>query len=146
MKGKTFVIGDIHARIDALIDCIRRSKFDKEVDTLIVLGDVVDGGYDTKECVEELLTIKNLIVIKGNHDNWFIKHIDEGWSENLWLHQGGINTIESYGGKAYIKGAIYEPGDVYKKVVVPVTHQVFFNNMKMYHIHNGDIHTRRICF
>jgi len=138
-KGNLFVIGDIHARIDALLECLEYSKFDKEVDTLIVLGDVVDGGYHSKECVDELLTIKNLITIKGNHDDFFIKHMNEGWSENLWLHQGGVNTIESYGGKAYLKGAIYEPGNVYKEVVVPVTHQEFFNNMVMYHIHNGDL-------
>jgi len=138
-NGKTYVMGDIHGRIDALIECLELSRFDYEKDTLIVLGDVVDGGYHSKECVDELLKIKHLIPILGNHDFWFIKHMNEGWSENLWLHQGGVNTIESYGGKAYLKGAIYEPGDVYKEVTVPVTHQEFFNNMKMFHIRDGDL-------
>jgi len=133
-EGDEYVIGDIHGRKEALIQCLERSQFDYDKDTLIVLGDVCDGGYDTYECVEILLKIKNLIYILGNHDKWFIDHIATGWSENLWLHQGGANTIESYGGKARLRGAIYEPGDVYQEVKVPVTHQEFFNNVKYYHI------------
>jgi serine/threonine protein phosphatase 1 len=44
-KGKTYAIGDIHGSNKALLQCIERSDIDKEKDTLIVLGDVVDGWF-----------------------------------------------------------------------------------------------------
>jgi serine/threonine protein phosphatase 1 len=54
---KTFVIGDIHGNYRALLQCLERSGFNKEIDTLIQLGDVADGWSETAECVEELLRI-----------------------------------------------------------------------------------------
>jgi len=48
---KTFVIGDIHGAYKALIQCLKRSKFDYDRDRLICLGDVVDGYPETKECI-----------------------------------------------------------------------------------------------
>ena len=63
---KTFVIGDIHGSNKALEQCLERSKFDKEKDQLISLGDIADGWSETSECVDTLLSIKNLIV-RGWH-------------------------------------------------------------------------------
>ena len=40
---KTFVVGDIHGAHKALVQVLERSGLDRESDTLIVLGDVVDG-------------------------------------------------------------------------------------------------------
>lgn len=100
---KKFVIGDIHGNFRALKQCLERSKFNYEEDKLIVLGDTCDGFPDVKECFDELLKIKNLIHILGNHDNWALKWYTKdifsgGFPEILWTSQGGQNTINSYGG------------------------------------------------
>jgi serine/threonine protein phosphatase 1 len=68
---RTLVIGDIHGNYKGLMQALERANFDYEKDTLISLGDVVDGHSQSYEVVEELLKIKNLIAIKGNHDDWF---------------------------------------------------------------------------
>lgn len=69
MKNKrVLVIGDIHGGHKALVQCLERSNFDYEKDTLICLGDVVDGWPETPQCIEELLKIKNLKYVMGNHD------------------------------------------------------------------------------
>jgi len=65
---KTFTIGDIHGRYKALKEVLKLSKFDYDNDKLIVLGDIVDGGINTYKVVEELLKIKNIIFVLGNHD------------------------------------------------------------------------------
>ncbi len=119
---KTFVIGDIHGRLEALKQVLKESNFNYNEDTLIVLGDIVDGGYNTFEVVEELLKIKNLIFIIGNHDIWFMNHISSGWAEDIWIHQGGLNTLKSYQGKR---------DNGYN---IPVTHQDFFNKGLYYFI------------
>ncbi len=92
---KTFCIGDIHGGYKALLQCLERSKFDYEKDQLISLGDIVDGWSESYECVEELLKIKNLIAIRGNHDQWFNEYIKTGIHGSQW-QQGANATRESY--------------------------------------------------
>lgn len=92
---RTFIIGDIHGRHDKLVACLKLVNFDYENDKLIQLGDVVDRGTDSYECVEELLKIKNLIAIKGNHDDCFYESIRLG-GQNVLFYQGGKKTLESY--------------------------------------------------
>jgi serine/threonine protein phosphatase 1 len=60
---KTFVIGDIHGNIRALQQVLIRANVDKEEDTVILLGDYCDGHRFTAEVVEEILTIKNRIIV-----------------------------------------------------------------------------------
>jgi len=99
MKENIYVIGDIHGRYKALKEVLNKSKFDRKNDTLIVMGDIVDGGYNTSKVIDELLKIKSLVFIKGNHDNWMINYIFKGHKSNEWINQGGANTLNSYGGK-----------------------------------------------
>jgi serine/threonine protein phosphatase 1 len=119
---RIFALGDIHGRIEALMEVLEASSFDYDNDKLIVLGDIADGGYNTYEVVEELLKIKNLIFILGNHDEWFINHIRTGWSGEIWTTQGGKNTIDSY---------------KENNMNIPVKHQDFFNNAVFYYIQDN---------
>ena len=93
---KTFVMGDIHGSNKALVQCLERSGFDIEKDRLIHLGDVADGWSETSECVDTLLTIKNLVSIRGNHDVWVYDWMMFGRTPILWTQQGGQATIDSY--------------------------------------------------
>lgn len=121
--NRRFVIGDIHGRIEALKEVLRKSKFNYKEDELIILGDVVDGGVNTYEVVEELLKIKNRTFIIGNHDEWFMNHIRTGWSSELWLSQGGRATIDSYSKN--------------NKLKLPKTHHDFFNS-GIYYLESAD--------
>ena len=113
---KAYTIGDIHGRFEALKEVLELCSFNYEEDKLIVLGDIVDGGPKAYEVVEELLKIKNLVYVIGNHDRWFMNHIDSGWTEDIWTQQGGKATLDSY------------------KEGVPITHQDFFNRGIYYYI------------
>jgi serine/threonine protein phosphatase 1 len=93
---RKFVMGDIHGSYKALIQCLERSEFDKENDILIQLGDISDGWSQTYECVEELMTIKNLIPIQGNHDFWTLKWMSYGFMQYEHKSQGGAATMYSY--------------------------------------------------
>jgi len=127
---KTYVCGDIHGQAEAFAQVLVQSGFDLVNDQLIVLGDIVDGGANTFEVLELLLTIENLILIKGNHDNWAIRHIRGGiqydpdsYSEfQTWYQQGGKATIDSYKKHGFDMASI------------PITHQTIFNRMVPYYI------------
>ncbi len=136
--AKRFVIGDIHGRFKPLKEVLSKANFDYQSDKLIVLGDIVDGGYFTAQVVEELLKIENLVFVLGNHDEWFMNHIASGWAENIWLHQGGANTLKSYGGKVGLSDFITDPSQVNTaNINIPVTHQDFFNKAVFYHIEDN---------
>jgi len=137
---RRFVIGDIHGRFEALKEVLKKSKFHYQNDKLIVLGDIVDGGPRTYEVVEELLKIKNIIFIIGNHDEWWMNHIKSGWAEHIWLSQGGVATVHSYGGviEREEKGLGYNRFYIdASECKVPVTHQDFFNRGKYYHVEDN---------
>jgi serine/threonine protein phosphatase 1 len=118
-SGRKFVMGDIHGCYRGLLQCLERSGFDKQSDTLIQLGDVADGWSQVPECVEELLTVKNLISIRGNHDCWALNWFEYGDDPNLWLTQGGQSTKD-----AYLDSNLYED----------VTHRYFWKIQIDYYI------------
>lgn len=91
-----FVIGDVHGAHKALLQCFERSGFNYETDTLISLGDIADGWSEVPECVDELLKIKNLIPIRGNHDVWCWNWFTNGEHPVAWLMQGGQATMDAY--------------------------------------------------
>lgn len=143
---RTFVMGDIHGAYLALLQCLERSGFNKEEDVLIQLGDVVDGWGQVYECVEELLTIKNLIAIKGNHDDEFWQWITYGLHRWNW-QQGAEATARSYIAHAERKDIIFENKFSGNKTNlttwdIPRTHQRFFDKQPLYYIDTE----RNICF
>lgn len=91
-----FVIGDIHGAYRALQQCLSRANFDYEADHLVCLGDVCDGWPDTRSCIEELMKIKNLTYLWGNHDLWAFQWMQTGNVEDAWVTQGGAATMASY--------------------------------------------------
>ena len=91
-----FVIGDIHGAHQALLQCLERSKFNPQKDLLISLGDICDGWPEVDKVIEELLCIKHLKVILGNHDQWALKWMTDGWRGHEWTTQGGLATMGAY--------------------------------------------------
>lgn len=93
---KRFVIGDIHGGCKALLQCLERAQFNPAQDLLISLGDICDGWPEVKQTIDELLKIKNLKVILGNHDQWTLRWMQKGTRDRIWTSQGGLATMESY--------------------------------------------------
>src|SRR3989338_6326636 len=91
-----FVICDIHGAHQALLQCLERSKFNPQKDLLISLGDICDGWPEVDKVIEELLCIKHLKVILGNHDQWALKWMTDGWRGHEWTTQGGLATMGAY--------------------------------------------------
>ena len=61
----------------------------KENDKLIFLGDYIDRGKQSCQCVEYLFELQddhpnNVILLKGNHDEWFCDFV-LGRNNDLWL-------------------------------------------------------------
>jgi len=134
---RRFVMGDIHGAYKALKQCLNKAGFDYDNDLLIQLGDVVDRYPQSFDCVEELLKIKNLIAIKGNHDDWFDEFIKTDFHPYFWSH-GGKGTISSYLEQAGKSVRLLQKGTGYKSNLessdIPASHKNFFKNQQAYYI------------
>ena len=118
---RTLVFGDIHGGLKALVQLLERAEV-TETDTLIFLGDYVDGWSESAQVIQfliELSKTNDCIFIKGNHDAWCEQWLTYGTENHVWLHHGGLETIESYRG--FSKDEKQE-------------HLDFFEAMPMYHI------------
>ena len=105
MKNKTLVLSDPHGGLRAIQQCFERSGIDKENDRLICIGDVADGWPDVAESLEELLTVKNLYYVMGNHDQWLYEYLKFGSTPYIWLSQGGQASVKSYWDNPHLKDA-----------------------------------------
>ena len=124
---KRFAIGDIHGNYKALKQCLERSAFDKENDLLIQLGDVADGWHEVYECVDELLSIKNTIFIKGNHD--CLDEETEVFTKRGWLKYTEINFSDQVIG---IKNSNSEWQNIDKIIIKQSDHINYYSNNRKY--------------
>lgn len=101
MINNTFVIGDIHGGLRALHQIIQRSKVTPK-DTLIFLGDYVDGWSQSPEVIDFLIELskkQNCIFIRGNHDELLLDWLTQNtlnFDEKTWFKHGGEATIQAY--------------------------------------------------
>lgn len=96
--SRTFVIGDIHGALKALeqvIDLIAP----QQDDSIIFLGDYVDGWPESAQVIEYLLSLTcNCVFLKGNHDLLCEQWLIGGTTPLEWHNDKGLATIESYAG------------------------------------------------
>lgn len=121
-----YVFGDCHGRAKAVKQAFERAGADIENDWFIGLGDVVDRGPESFEVVEFLLKIKNLIMIRGNHDEPFIEFLKGNGHTWNW-QQGGDETLLSYKKNCQPQGGILD----YRNI--PQSHKDFFFSMVDYY-------------
>lgn len=125
MKKRTLVIGDIHGGYKALVQLLERAVVTKN-DTLIFLGDYVDGWSQSSEVISHLIQLNvtnQCIFIRGNHDTWCEEWLTNGSSNDIWLKHGGLSTVASYS----------KIGQVDKDV-----HLKFFNSMRNYYVDDNN--------
>ena len=95
---RKLVIGDIHGGLRALHQIMERAKVTTS-DTLIFLGDYVDGWSESPQVIDFLLELKtthNCIFIRGNHDELLLKWLSESRDNLEWYKHGGEATVLSY--------------------------------------------------
>jgi len=122
---QTFVIPDIHGRLDllseALAEIAARSK--GGTGTIVAIGDYVDKGPDSKGVIDRLLSGISggfeLVTLKGNHDAMMIDALRDRSTMAAWLAKGGDTALASYGG---------EP------VSVPQSHIDWLDRLRLFYV------------
>jgi len=104
-----------------------RLHIDAEKDTLVFIGDYIDRGPDSRGVIDKILDIrkriKNVVCLLGNHEQMFLNYYLEQRDEELFMHNGGISTLISYG--------FTREGR--KDLKVPDMHMDFFTTLRPYY-------------
>ena len=136
---KTFVIGDVHGRgaqLANLLDMLPRNPAN---DTLVLLGDLIDRGFDAPACVDRVSMMcrenPGVICLRGNHEQMLMDFIDG--TGDIWLSPvtGGERTFEQYTGRFFHARTEAELNEARKLVSgkVPQNHLEFFRRMPHYY-------------
>ncbi|WP_054949395.1 metallophosphoesterase family protein [Numidum massiliense] len=99
---RILAISDIHGQYNMLTRLLNKVKYRPETDKLVFLGDYIDRGKCSKEVVatvKRLVEEDGAIAIRGNHDQILLSMLDDDWSWNNWVINGGMATLESYLGR-----------------------------------------------
>jgi serine/threonine protein phosphatase 1 len=131
--SRTYVIADLHGRFDLLcrtLDLIHADAGDLG-GTLIVLGDFVDRGPQSRNIIDLLMTGPSRpnwewIALQGNHEAMMLEALSAP-NANLmrwWVGNGGGQTLQSYG---------YASGDDLLPLKVPVEHLEWLASLPVYH-------------
>jgi serine/threonine protein phosphatase 1 len=117
---RRFVIGDIHGCAKALRTLIETIDPGAE-DEVIFLGDYIDRGPDSRDVIQQVLELRHrchVIPLRGNHEIMLLGVALGGLDDTVWLENGGIATVSSYGGSL---------------TKIPPDHLEFFQKLEPYY-------------
>lgn len=154
---RLLAIGDVHGSFDRLKKLLTRICLQQD-DQLVMLGDYIDRGPDTKEVIECLFELKSnfpdTVFLRGNHeqmlldalfglgilDNWeplreSTGRLDPSFGTDACLFEmnGGLTTLRSYGVEP--ADALRDRNAAYR--MIPQAHVDFLKNTSLYYRHRN---------
>lgn len=149
----TIAIGDIHGNFKALDDLLGKiAPVICPEDTVVFLGDYIDRGPATRDCIDRILDFQDkanakTVTLLGNHEQWFLRTY-KNYSKHSWLFgMEAFETIRSYspsaetalrqevenaGGIAIILDHLPLRYDIFFEAV-PKDHIAFFTSLGTFH-------------
>jgi serine/threonine protein phosphatase 1 len=124
---RIYAIGDIHGRRDCLDELLVKIGEDDRArgpskTTLVLLGDLVDRGPESRGVIERLAQLAELrpcVFLMGNHEEVFIDAWEGDESAARLFHRiGGRETLLSYG----VTEADYDSADFARLITLLATH------------------------
>ena len=103
LSNVTFVIADLHGRLDLLELAYARIMLNASSGTIIHLGDYVDRGPQSRQIIEWLIDDATIplgfkrICLKGNHEDMMVETLTAPLDPSWWVGNGGGATLVSYG-------------------------------------------------
>lgn len=104
---RLYAIGDVHGRLDLLQEIETLIEEDLAAArrpvhaVLVLLGDYVDRGFDSRRVLDHLIDspLRRLprVLLLGNHDLWLREFLAGAPVGESWLEFGGDATLASYG-------------------------------------------------
>jgi serine/threonine protein phosphatase 1 len=104
-ETRIYAVGDIHGRVDLLIDAldridddIHRRPISRTIE--VFLGDYIDRGPDSKSVIDHLavrMVRRHAICLRGNHEQLLEQFLRDPEAIRDWVQLGAMQTLASYG-------------------------------------------------
>lgn len=126
----TYVIGDVHGRLNLVDQLIRDVPWNIKSDKIVFLGDMVDRGNDAPGVIDRIIGLTsanpNIVVLRGNHEQMLLDCLD--YQEMQWLipENGGLATLAAYGIDLTM---IEDVSDIH----IPEEHVEFMRGLPFFH-------------
>ena len=136
---RILVISDIHGELKLFDSLLEKVKYDADEDQLILLGDYVDRGLDSKGVLNRVSELKRngAVVLRGNHDEMMLNVVD-GVSGALerWERNGALMTLQSYDSSK--ESVILSAGAEFEKHISLIREMDYYYETKDYiFVHAG---------
>lgn len=92
--GRDFVVGDLHGCYDLLMTALGCLNFDGSKDRLFSVGDLIDRGEKSAECLA-LLDEPWFFAIAGNHEIMFADMLESDDHKLHFLKSGGMWVLDA---------------------------------------------------
>lgn len=101
MNNRLFAIGDIHGCFNSLKELMEEKIQITKTDKVILLGDYIDRGSQSKEVIDYIIELKekgfDIITIKGNHEAMLLDAFSDEELISSCILNGGVETLKSFG-------------------------------------------------
>ncbi len=108
---RTYLVSDIHGQYQPFRQALEQVGFSPDSgDRLYVLGDIVDRGPQSKECLTYLYQLqrqypRQIVVLKGNHEQLLEDWLLGTLKMESYRLNGGDATVRSFLGKSPLRKA-----------------------------------------
>ncbi|HWP43709.1 MAG TPA: metallophosphoesterase family protein, partial [Blastocatellia bacterium] len=126
----TYVIGDIHGRLNLLDQLIRDVPWEVKRDKIVFLGDLIDRGSESPGVIDRVMSLAeenpDIVVLRGNHEQMLLDCLD--YRDIQWLipENGGLATLASY-------GIDLDQLEDISDIKIPAEHLDFLRSLPFYH-------------
>ena len=147
--SRVYAIGDIHGRSDLLRRLHAMILEDAAPDSpdaadlrkvVVYVGDYVDRGPDSAGVIgmliEEPLQGFESHPLKGNHEDMMIRFLESGEGGEMWMFNGGRDTLDSYGIGLSDLSQFLDDREALAQAfgnAVPESHRAFLDGLRLYH-------------
>lgn len=147
----TITVGDVHGNLAALEDLLGALRAEVTADdTIVFLGDYIDRGAHSRECIDALLAFRagtpaRVVFLMGNHEEWLLLTMRDSTRHSWLLGMEALDTIRSYSPEAaaiiryearHGREALYLeqaplPYDLFFDAM-PAAHRAFFEALELF--------------
>ena len=142
LKGtRIYAIGDVHGRADLLSELLERIDADlasrpTHQHVHVFLGDYIDRGPQSSEVLELIIARRRLhhtVCLKGNHETFIAKFLDEPSVLLNWRLLGGFSTLLSYGITPSMNPSLAEQEEFASALnqILPESHRTFLESLAL---------------
>lgn len=120
--GRDFVIGDLHGSLACFNKLLEGIGFDKAKDRMFSVGDLVDRGPNSLECLA-LIKEPWFHCVLANHEQMMLEAFDGGYMGQFWVQNGGYWGHTAY--QDFVKSKAYVANELDRHVPDPASTQLF---------------------